>query len=157
MDLNLIRKKIAARMIKSYAELHQHIGLIAHNCMKYNGRESDYGVVTRDFEANADDFIQQAVASASAMVASSDASKKEQSTDDEKPKDESEKKEVPASSAPSSAPVKSDLASSLNAKPDNDSKAESSKDTEEKSKEDTNETTGKKHQGGSGKDAEIGA
>lgn len=145
MDLNLIRKKIAARMIKSYAELHQHIGLIAHNCMKYNGRESDYGVVTRDFEANADEFIQQAVASASAVAASSDASKKDQSTDDEKPKDESAEKEGPAGSAPSSVPVKSEPASSFNAKPSNDSK-----DSKEKPKEGSDETTGAKEQGGIG-------
>lgn len=38
MDLSLIRKMIVARMIKTYAELHQRIGLICHNCVKYNGR-----------------------------------------------------------------------------------------------------------------------
>lgn len=38
MDLNLIRKMIIARQIKSYSQLHQRLGLICHNCVKYNGR-----------------------------------------------------------------------------------------------------------------------
>lgn len=38
MDLSLIRKMIIARQIKSYRDLHQRLGLIAHNCVKYNGR-----------------------------------------------------------------------------------------------------------------------
>jgi Bromodomain len=38
MDLSLIRKMIVARQIKSYRDLHQRLGLIAHNCVKYNGR-----------------------------------------------------------------------------------------------------------------------
>jgi Bromodomain len=38
MDLSLIRKLIVARMVKSYADLHIRIGLICHNCVKYNGR-----------------------------------------------------------------------------------------------------------------------
>ena len=38
MDLSLVRKMIVSRMIKSYADLHQWIGLICHNCVKYNGR-----------------------------------------------------------------------------------------------------------------------
>eukprot|EP00980_Cylindrotheca_fusiformis_P015039 scaffold4150_cov117-Cylindrotheca_fusiformis.AAC.5 len=65
MDLSMVRKMIVgSRIINSYADLHQRIGLICHNCMKYNGRESDYGVVTREFEANAEEFILQAVAAA---------------------------------------------------------------------------------------------
>jgi hypothetical protein len=65
MDLSLIRKMIVARMITSYAELHTQIGLICHACLKYNGRESDYGLVTRDFEAVVDDMIVAAVAAKS--------------------------------------------------------------------------------------------
>ena len=38
MDLSLIRKMIVARQIKSYSDLHQRLGLICHNCVKYNGR-----------------------------------------------------------------------------------------------------------------------
>jgi len=38
MDLSLIRKMIIAGQIKSYRDLHQRLGLIAHNCVKYNGR-----------------------------------------------------------------------------------------------------------------------
>jgi hypothetical protein len=43
MDLSLIRKMIVARKVQSYADLHQYVGLISHNCVKYNGRETDYG------------------------------------------------------------------------------------------------------------------
>mmetsp|Transcript_132804 Transcript_132804/g.383970 ORF Transcript_132804/g.383970 Transcript_132804/m.383970 type:complete len:362 (-) Transcript_132804:350-1435(-) len=64
MDLSLIRKMIVARQIISYRDLHQRLGLICHNCVKYNGRESDYGVVTRDFESNADDMVLAAVLTA---------------------------------------------------------------------------------------------
>jgi len=64
MDLSLIRKMIVTRRIKSYAQLHQYIGLISHNCLKYNGRETDYGEVAREFEAMADEAILQAVMNA---------------------------------------------------------------------------------------------
>ena len=52
---------IVARMIKSFASLHQRIALICHNCVKFNGRESDYSIVTRDFEDMVDDKILDAV------------------------------------------------------------------------------------------------
>mmetsp|Transcript_20332 Transcript_20332/g.56627 ORF Transcript_20332/g.56627 Transcript_20332/m.56627 type:complete len:142 (-) Transcript_20332:223-648(-) len=61
IDLSLVRKMITSRVVSSFADLHIRIGMICHNCMKYNGRESDYGVVTRDFEAMVDDLILQAV------------------------------------------------------------------------------------------------
>ena len=50
LDLSMLRKMIVARMIKSFASLHQRVALICHNCVKFNGRESDYAVITRDFE-----------------------------------------------------------------------------------------------------------
>lgn len=50
MDLSLVRKFIVSRHIKSLADLHIYIGLIAHNCVKYNGRETDYGIVVRQTE-----------------------------------------------------------------------------------------------------------
>jgi hypothetical protein len=64
MDLSLIRKMIIARKVQSFADMHQYVGLISHNCVKYNGRETDYGVVAREFEAMADEFIRQAVTAA---------------------------------------------------------------------------------------------
>jgi hypothetical protein len=64
MDLSLIRKMILARKVQSYADLHQYVGLISHNCVKYYGRETDYGMVAREFEAMADEFIRQAVTAA---------------------------------------------------------------------------------------------
>ena len=38
IDLSLIRKFIVSRLIKSFSSLHQRIGLICHNCVKFNGR-----------------------------------------------------------------------------------------------------------------------
>jgi hypothetical protein len=64
MDLSLIRKMIVARKVQSFADMHQYVGLISHNCVKYNGRETDYGMVAREFEAMADEFIRQAVTAA---------------------------------------------------------------------------------------------
>jgi hypothetical protein len=61
MDLGLIRKMIVARKIVSLADLHKYVGLISHNCVKYNGRDTDYGIVARDFEAMADEQIRIAV------------------------------------------------------------------------------------------------
>ena len=61
MDLGLIRKRIVVGNITTFADLHGAIALIAHNCVKYNGRESDYGRVAVDFEHMADSVIVQAV------------------------------------------------------------------------------------------------
>jgi len=61
MDLGLIRKRIVVGHITTFADLHAAIALIAHNCVKYNGRESDYGRVAVDFEHMADSVIVQAV------------------------------------------------------------------------------------------------
>ncbi|CAB9509437.1 Bromodomain [Seminavis robusta] len=61
MDLSLVRKMIVAKILTSYSDVHQKIRLICHNCVKYNGRESDYGVVARDFEACVDEYIYNAV------------------------------------------------------------------------------------------------
>ena len=68
MDLSLVRKMIVTRHITCYQQLHSYIGLIAHNCVKYNGRETDYGVVARDFEAVADEIIRQAVLNADSVT-----------------------------------------------------------------------------------------
>ena len=69
IDLSLIRKMIVARMITSYAGLHRCVGLICHNCVKFNGRESDYAALTRDFEDNVDEKVLEAVRNASATAA----------------------------------------------------------------------------------------
>lgn len=37
MDLSLIRKRIVANNIQTYSDLHAALGLISHNCVKYNG------------------------------------------------------------------------------------------------------------------------
>jgi hypothetical protein len=70
IDLSLIRKMIVARVIVSYADFHDRIGLICHNCLSYNGRESDYGVVTREFEEYSDRCVIAAVAEASEKTSS---------------------------------------------------------------------------------------
>ncbi|KAL7519806.1 hypothetical protein ACHAWX_004562 [Stephanocyclus meneghinianus] len=64
IDLSLIRKFIVSRLIKSFSSLHQRIGLICHNCVKFNGRESDYAILTREFEDLVDDKILEAVRAA---------------------------------------------------------------------------------------------
>ena len=56
-----MREIILSRHIKSLADLHIYIGLIAHNCVKYNGRETDYGIVAREFEQMADEVISKEV------------------------------------------------------------------------------------------------
>jgi len=66
MDLSLVRKMIVTRHITCFQQLHLYIGIIAHNCLKYNGRETDYGIVARDFEGVADEIIRQAVLNADA-------------------------------------------------------------------------------------------
>jgi Bromodomain len=63
IDLSLIRKMLTAGMITSYADLHQRIGLICHNCVKFNGYQSDYAVVARDFETHVDEVMVQTVTS----------------------------------------------------------------------------------------------
>jgi len=55
IDLSLIKKMITCGQIETFEELHQRIGLICHNCVKFNGRESDYALLTRDFESYVDD------------------------------------------------------------------------------------------------------
>jgi Bromodomain len=78
MDLSLIRKMIVTRRyVTSYADLHQYIALISHNCCKYNGKESDYGMVARDFEAMADQIIRMTV---SAVHAKQQEHQEQQST-----------------------------------------------------------------------------
>ncbi|KAL9188317.1 hypothetical protein ACHAXT_006695 [Thalassiosira profunda] len=64
MDLSLIRKMIVARMIKTFASLHGRVALICHNCVKFNGRESDYAVMARNFEDHVDDKVLEAVLNA---------------------------------------------------------------------------------------------
>lgn len=63
MDLSLIRKLIKSGIIRSYYDLALRVHLIAHNCVKYNGRESDYAVVTRRFESMCAELIIKATLS----------------------------------------------------------------------------------------------
>jgi Bromodomain len=60
MDLSLIRKLIVNRTIRSYHDIALRIHLIGHNCVKYNGRESDYALVTREFESYSAEFLMNA-------------------------------------------------------------------------------------------------
>ena len=68
VDLSLVRKMIVSNIITTYAELHRYIGILAHNCVKFNGRESDYGVVAREFEGFVDESIVLAVANATEIA-----------------------------------------------------------------------------------------
>ena len=61
IDMSLVKKMVQAGQVRSFRDLHERLGLVSHNCCKYNGRESDYGAVSRDFEAYVDDAIIAAV------------------------------------------------------------------------------------------------
>mmetsp|Transcript_2609 Transcript_2609/g.3951 ORF Transcript_2609/g.3951 Transcript_2609/m.3951 type:complete len:335 (-) Transcript_2609:251-1255(-) len=65
IDLSLIRKMIMSGMIISWADLHQRLSLICHNCVKFNGRESDYGIVTREFESYMEEVLLQLIGAVS--------------------------------------------------------------------------------------------
>ena len=53
--MTLIKKLVTCGHIHTFETLHQYIGLICHNCVKFNGRYSDYTMITRDFENYVDD------------------------------------------------------------------------------------------------------
>lgn len=57
IDLSLIRKMIIASLIQSWADLQMRLQQICHNCVKFNGRVSDYAIVTRDFEAHTEEVL----------------------------------------------------------------------------------------------------
>jgi len=61
MDLSLIRKLILSRHVRNYEGILKQVHLIGHNCVKYNGRESDYALVTREFESVATEYVWTAV------------------------------------------------------------------------------------------------
>jgi hypothetical protein len=44
MELSLIRKRIVANSIQTFADLHGALGLISHNCVKYNGALLEFAV-----------------------------------------------------------------------------------------------------------------
>lgn len=62
VDLSLLNKMVVKGKITSFKEFHRYIGILSHNCVKFNGRESDYGLVAREFEGFVDDIIVNAVA-----------------------------------------------------------------------------------------------
>jgi len=68
MDLSLVRKLITSQQIQSLEDLHIKIALICHNCVKFNGGASDYGLVAKDFEAYVDDAIIAAVENATSIA-----------------------------------------------------------------------------------------
>ena len=55
IDLTLIKKFVLCGYIDTFEKLHQCIGMICHNCVKFNGRYGDYAILTKDFEAYVDD------------------------------------------------------------------------------------------------------
>jgi len=73
MDLSLVRKLITSQQIQSFEDLHTKMALICHNCMKFNGAASDYGIVAKEFETFVDDAILSAVESAAARGDTSNA------------------------------------------------------------------------------------
>ena len=55
VDMALIKKFVLCGHIQTFERLHQYIGMICHNCVKFNGRYSDYAMLTKDFENYVDD------------------------------------------------------------------------------------------------------
>jgi hypothetical protein len=49
MDLSLIRKLIMADLVTTLAHFHNVTNLMLFNCIKFNGKESEYGELTRSF------------------------------------------------------------------------------------------------------------
>jgi hypothetical protein len=61
-------KPIALHPSHTHSHTHKH-NTLGHNCVKYNGRESEYAAVAREFEATADRIISEALPAAAATVA----------------------------------------------------------------------------------------
>lgn len=55
VDMTLIKKFVLCGHINTFEKLHQYIAMICHNCIKYNGRYSDYAAITKEFESYVDD------------------------------------------------------------------------------------------------------
>lgn len=55
VDMALIKKFVLCGHIQTFERLHEYIGMICHNCVKFNGRYSDYAMLTKDFESYVDD------------------------------------------------------------------------------------------------------
>lgn len=91
IDLSLIRKLIVSRSIKSYRDILQRVYLIGHNCVKYNGRESDYALVTREFEAVATEYIFTAI---SAIHFTTNALNNPETIDKVEQKDDTQKEKI---------------------------------------------------------------
>ncbi len=75
IDLTLIKKLILCGHIDTFEKLHSYIGLICHNCVKFNGRYGDYALLTRDFEAYVDDSILDFMQKQKDKAAAADSSK----------------------------------------------------------------------------------
>jgi hypothetical protein len=63
MDLSLMKKMITNGIITSLEQLHRKVVLICHNCVKFNGAASDYGMIAREFEKYAEDTLWNAIES----------------------------------------------------------------------------------------------
>ncbi|GMI17021.1 hypothetical protein TrLO_g12151 [Triparma laevis f. longispina] len=60
MDLSLIRKMIVTDIITSLSSLWDALSLMCYNCLKYNGRESDYADFTMNFEREVEGIFGEA-------------------------------------------------------------------------------------------------
>uniref|UniRef100_A0A7S2K488 Bromo domain-containing protein n=1 Tax=Leptocylindrus danicus TaxID=163516 RepID=A0A7S2K488_9STRA len=119
VDLSLIRKMVTAGIIDSYAEFQKYIGLMSHNCVKFNGRESDYGIVAREFESYVDESIVTAVnAATEAAIKKGELETKKSLQKKEQPASsvsvsEKKKTEAPATKPTSTPPSSSSAPSSV--------------------------------------------
>jgi hypothetical protein len=70
-DMALLKKFVLCGYIRTFQELHQQAGLIVHNCVKFNGRDSDYSIIAKDFEHYIDDSILDIMQKRAASAANS--------------------------------------------------------------------------------------
>ena len=70
-DMTLLKKFVLCGYIQTFQELHQQAGLIVHNCVKFNGRDSDYSIIAKEFEHYVDDSILDIMQKRAASAANS--------------------------------------------------------------------------------------
>jgi hypothetical protein len=95
-DISLLKKFVLCGYIQTFQELHQQAGLIVHNCIKFNGRDSDYSIIAKEFEHYIDDSMLDIMQKRAALAANSASSATaaapaEESTGKQEPDDATEK------------------------------------------------------------------
>jgi hypothetical protein len=59
MDLGLLRKLMVTGDVTTIKGVADNVGIMCHNCVKFNGKESDYAILTREYEQYCKDTIEE--------------------------------------------------------------------------------------------------